>query len=116
MLSTLASAAIAGTVVVVLWPPRAVYWAGVASSVGELPTLAVVVAIAAGSGAWLARTSDFALPALFVGIGAGGGTVMLGSDLWLAPGSPAQLRWYAVLAGAMGCGALLWRVGTRLID
>jgi hypothetical protein len=105
-----ASAVVAATVLLLLWPPTAVYWGRVAAVVGETPTLASVVVTAAGAGAWFARTSGFALLPVILGTGAAYATGMLGIAVWLAPGSPSHFLWYGLLAGAMVCGALLWWV------
>jgi hypothetical protein len=113
-LAVVVSAAVAGTILLLLWPPPSVYWERVAAVVGETLTLAAVAVLAAGAGAWFARTSGFGLLSIVLGTGAAYGTGMLGIELWLAPGSPAHFLWYGVLAGAMVCGALLWWVAVQL--
>lgn len=113
-LAVVVSAAVAGTILVLLWPPTSVYWEGVAAVLGETPTLAGVVLIAVGTGAWFARTSGFGLLSIILGTGVAYGVGMLVIEFWLAPGPPVAFMWYGVLAGAIVCGALLWWVAVQL--
>jgi hypothetical protein len=115
-LAAVVSAAVAGTLLFVLWPPTAVYWQIVADVVGEEPTLAGVVVIAIGAGAWFTRTSGFGPVSIAFGTIVAYATGMLAIELWLAPASPGHLLWYGVLAGAMICGTALWWIARLRSD
>lgn len=106
------TAATALLVLVVLWPPGMAYWTGLAGLVGESPTLATVVVLTVGLGAWFARTTEYGLLAIAVGTGVAYAVGMLAIQAWLAPASPVHLLWYGILAAAFAAGALLWWVAS----
>lgn len=115
---TLAEVAAATAFVLVagfaLWPPRGVYWTGVADVVGEGPTLVLVVALAAGLGAWFVRTAAFAVRHLVAGGLLAYVAGMAAIEVVLAPDGPAHLVWYGVLLAALVAGGLGWATVERV--
>ncbi len=103
-----ASAAVAVIAGLVLWPPGAVYWTGVADAVGELPTLVLVGLLALGAGLWFERLGGFQIGHVAVGLLVAYGLSMAGIELALSPTSPAHLVWYGAIGAAFVAGAGLW--------
>lgn len=106
-----------GTLAVVglfLWPPGRPYWDGLAAVVGETPTLAVAVGLAAGAGAWYARTTGFGPVPVLLGTGAAYATGVVAMVAWLGGPTPESLALSGLLAGAVVCGATCWWVGGTL--
>jgi|GEM_PF-486955 len=104
---TLAAAAFALVAGLLLWPPGAVYWTGVANVLGDGVTLALVSTLALVLGAWFARTAALALSHLLVGGVIAYGLGMVAIEVLLQPISPAHLIWYgALLAGLLGGAAI----------
>lgn len=96
-----------------LWPPGYVYWDGLVDRLGAVATLAVVAGLAAGVGAWFARTSAIALRHLLAGGVVAYVAGMAAIEAVIAPASPVHLVWYAVLLVALLGGGLAWRVFER---
>jgi len=105
----LAAATVALLAGLLLWPPGAVYWTGVADALGDGATLALVSTLALVLGAWFARTSAFALVHIFVGSVIAYGLGMVAIESLLRPDSPAHLVWYAILLACLLGGAAIWR-------
>lgn len=105
----LAAAAFVAVVALLLWPPGAVYWTGLADVVGVAPTLVFVALLAAGLGGWFARTASIGMGHLVLGAVCAYGVGMLAIELFLAPESPVHWLWYGALVGCVLAGAALWR-------
>lgn len=110
-----AASALVLTLGLLLWPPSAVYWERLAASIGEDATLAFVCLLAGGLGAWVERTSGFALAHVLGGCLLAYGTGMVAIEVLLRPDSPAHLVWYAVLGACLLGGAMLWWVVDRFV-
>jgi len=110
---TAVSGVLASLAGVVLWPPGGVYWASVATAVGETITLVIVATTAFGFGAifaWLTGVS----PARFAAGDFAAYTVgMVAIEVAIAPDSPVHLVWYAGLAACLAAGV---GVGTVLLS
>jgi len=104
------SAVVAVLVGLALWPPRAVYWTGVAAVVGDGVTLAVVCLLAVALGAAFAWLAAVDVRSVAVGGVVAYAVGMAGIEATLSPDSPVHLVWYAVLVGCFVGGAALLRV------
>jgi hypothetical protein len=100
------SALVAGAV---LWPPGPVYWTALSARVGDGPTLALVVVLAASLGVVLASATDVRVPEVTAGALVAYVAGMAAVAAVSTPDSPAHLVWYGVLATAFVGGAALRR-------
>lgn len=116
---TIAEVAVATAFVLVagllLWPPRNVYWEQVGALVGDDATSAFVAVLAAGLGAWFARTSGLSFRHVVAGATLAYVAGMAAVEVVLQPDSPVHLLWYglvlaALLAGVLGWETLRWYV------
>jgi hypothetical protein len=110
--SVAASAVFVAIAGLALWPPRAVYWMGLARVVGDGVTLAAVCLLALALGAAFARVTGVDVRSV-----AGGGVVayalgMVAVEAALTPEGPVHLVWYAALVSCLVAGAALLRVAT----
>jgi len=104
-----AAAALALVAGLLLWPPGAVYWTGVANVLGDGVTLAIVSTLAGLLGAWFARTAAFAIIHLIIGGVIAYGLGMVAIEVLLQPNSPAHLVWYGALLACLLGGTVIYR-------
>lgn len=108
-----ASGAFALLAGVVLWPPGAVYWTGVAAAVGEIPAIGLVVFSAVALGVAFSRVTQIGVRR-FLGGGVPAYVVgMAAIRVVSAPDSPVHLVWYAGLLACLGGGVALDRCVQR---
>jgi len=92
---------------VVLWPPGAVYWTGVAAAVGEVPTIGLVVFSAVALGTAFGHVTRIGVRR-FLGGGVPAYVVgMVAIRVVPAPDSPVHLVWYAGLLACLSGGVAL---------
>ncbi|WP_459193363.1 hypothetical protein [Halosimplex sp. J119] len=101
-----ASAAFTAAAGIALWPPRAVYWTAVAERIGDVPTLAVVIAAAIALGGAFAIVSDVRPREFAAGAALAYVLGMAAIAVVIAPESPVHLGLYGGIALCLVAGAV----------